>query len=190
MESAPSRGEYVGVDMRGLRRAGAGLALVVVVLGGCGGGDDDPGVGSDPAATGDSSAVPTAEPSADATDDSGGSGGDFCSDIEAAGEELQEISEDPDLTDPETALGATEETLETLQSIDPPAEIADDWSLVVSYIEGVADGLRDLDATDPAGMVQQLEELGAELEQQFAAFEEAGTRIDQYLRDECGITVE
>jgi hypothetical protein len=188
MESAPSRGEHVGVDMCGLRRAGAGLALVVVVLGGCAGGDD-PGAGADPAVTGDSSG-PTAEQSADATDDSGGNDGDFCSEIAAAGEELQDISEDPDLTDPETALGATEETLETLRSIDPPAEIADDWNLVVSYIEAVADSLRDLDATDPAGMVQQLEELGAELEQQFADFDEAGTRIDQYLRDECGITVE
>ena len=150
--------------MRGLRRAGAGLAVLVVVLGGCGGGDDDAGAGSDPAVTGDSSAVPSAEPSADATDD----GGDFCSEIEAAGEELQEIAEGPDLTDPEAALGATEETLDTLRSIDPPAEIADDWNLVVSYIEAVGDGLRNLDATDPAAMVQQLEELGAELEQQFA----------------------
>jgi hypothetical protein len=173
--------------MWGLRRAGAGLAVIVVVLGGCGGGgDDDPAAGSDPAVTGESSAVPSAEPSADATDD----GGDFCSEIEAAGEELQEIAEGPDLTDPEAALGATEETLDTLRSIDPPAEIADDWNLVVSYIEAVGDGLRNLDATDPAAMVQQLEELGAELEQQFATFDEAGARIDEYLRDECGITVD
>jgi hypothetical protein len=176
--------------MWGLKRAGAGLALIVV-LGGCGGdGDDDPGAGSDPANTADSTAAPTAEPSPDASDGSGGSGGDFCSQIEAAGEELQKIAEGPDLTDPEAALGATEETLDTLRSIHPPDEIAEDWDLVVSYIEAVADGLRDLDATDPVAMIQQLEELGAELERQFAAFEGAGTGIDDYLRDECGVTVE
>jgi hypothetical protein len=169
-----------------LRHAGVALALTVLVgLAGCGGDDEDPGGGT--AATGDGSVVPTTEP----TDDSGTPDDEgFCAEVEQIRDRLENLDSLPDAPDPEAAIGAIEESIDALRSVDPPAEIAEDWSTVTEAFEGTATGLRDLDLSDPEVLAQQLEDLAARMEQQSAEIEEAGTRIDQYLSDECGIVLD
>jgi hypothetical protein len=78
--------------------------------------------------------------------------------------------------------------VEALRSVEPPAEIAEEWSTVTEAFDDAVTSLRDLDTSDPEVLARQLEDLGDQMEQQSNAIEEAGTRIDQYLNDECGIT--
>jgi hypothetical protein len=171
--------------MRGLKGMGVVLALTVAVLSGCGGDDDNAGAGADPAATGGNSAAPT-EPS----EDSPTGVEAFCADIEAAGEALRDVTEDPEITDPQAALDTVQESLDVLRTVDPPDQIAADWATVESYLDAVATGLEGLDANDPAELVEQLEDLGNQLDDESAELEAAGARIEAYVNDECGVVLE
>lgn len=163
--------------MRGLQRAGVVLALGVLTLSGCGG-DDEPGA-SDAESTPDAtSAAPTAE----ATD---GTPADFCAEVEAARDQLDSVVDAETLVDPSAALDVVDGALETMRSIDPPAEIAEDWEAVRSFTDEMISSLDEIDVTDPVA----LEELGRELEQNAEALEAAADRVDRYIEDECGITL-
>lgn len=160
-------------------RAGVGVMLAVVLLTGCGG-DDEPGAAG-------SEATPTLEPTEDT---STATAEDFCADIETVKDRLENLENIPDVADPQAAVDTLEESVDALRSVDPPAEIAEDWSTVVGAFEDITTSLRNLDTGDPAALAEQLEDLSAQMEKQSAAIEEAGTRIDQYLNDECGITID
>jgi hypothetical protein len=164
-------------QMRGLQRTGAAAALMVVMLAGCGGGDDDPA--AEPSAP---TAVPTEDTSTDAAN------GDFCAEVEDIRSQLENVDSLPEMTDPAEAAQTIEESVDALRSVDPPAEIAEDWATVTDAFQSVVTGLRDLDVSDPEALAQQLEDLVDQMEQQSAAIDEAGTNIDQYLSEECGIT--
>jgi hypothetical protein len=164
--------------MRGLERAGAAAALMVVMLAGCGGGGDD-----DPAAE---TSAPTAVSTEDTATDA--ASGDFCAEVEDIRSQLENLDGLPDMTDPAEAVQTLEESVDALRSVDPPAEIAEDWATVTDAFQSVVTGLRDLDVSDPEALTQQLEDLVDQMEQQSAAIDEAGTNIDQYLGEECGIT--
>ena len=170
--------------MRGLRSAGAVLALSVV-LSSCGG-NDDPGAGSEPGG-----AASTAEPEQTTTSPPSDDG--FCRDIEEVVEPLRNLTNSPDLTDPMaalTALTAFGESITAIRSIDPPAEIADEWATVVSYVDTVESGLENLSADDADELTQQLEDLGNQLGDQSAELEAAGMRIRDYAEEECGIVLD
>ncbi|HET6686843.1 MAG TPA: hypothetical protein VFH02_10010 [Jiangellaceae bacterium] len=166
--------------MRGLQRAAVVLMLGVLALSGCGG-DDDPGASdADSAATDASSAEPTGEmtgetPGADS----------FCAEVEAARDQLDSVVDGETLVDPSAALDVVDDALETMRSIDPPAEIAEDWEAVRSFTEEMITALDEIDVTDPAA----LEDLGRDLEQNAEALQDAADRVDRYLEDECGITL-
>jgi hypothetical protein len=165
--------------MRGLERAGAAATLMVVMLAGCAGGDDDTGAsGAETSAT----AVPTEDRSTDAAN------GDFCAKVEDIRSQLENLDGLPDMTDPAEAAQTIEESVDALRSVDPPAEIAEDWATVTDAFQSVVTGLRDLDIGDPEALAQQLEDLAGQMEEQSAAIDDAGTNIDQYLSEECGIT--
>jgi hypothetical protein len=172
--------------MWALRRAGIGLALIVVAMAGCGG-DEGQTAGSTAA---DAGAAPTTEPSDNSLTAATGDDEKFCAEVEAAGEELQSFAHGPDFTDVDDAANALRQSRDTLQSIEPPAEIADEWSTVISYFDAAVTSFDDLDFSDPVKLEQQLEELTTLLEQGSADLEEAGTRIDAYLKDECGIVLD
>jgi hypothetical protein len=171
--------------MRGMRRIGAGTAVIVLMLAGCGDGGDDPGASATEADA--QTSAPAVEPSeetpTEAADDDG-----FCAEVEGIRDRLENLDSLPDAADPDAAIETIEESADALRSVDPPAEIADDWSTLTEAFGGVATALRDLDTSDPEALAQQLEDLADEMEQQSTAIDEAGTRIDQYLSDECGIT--
>jgi hypothetical protein len=170
--------------MRGLKGAGAALALSVV-LAGCGGDDEDPGAGSEQGAT-----TTAAEPerTTDTPDNDG-----FCADIEDVVEPMRDLADSPDITDPMAALAALTalgQSMTAIRSIDPPTEIADEWATVVSYVDTVESGLENLNADDPDELTRQLEDLGNRLEDQSAELEAAGMRISDYAEEECGIVLE
>jgi hypothetical protein len=174
--------------MRGLQRAGAGIALIVIMLAGCGGDSDDPGASG----TGDdaqTSAPTTVPPEGTATDGDG-----FCAEVEGIRDRLENFDSLPDAADPEAAIETVIETMENsvdaLRSVDPPAEIAEDWSTLTEAFDDVVTDLRNLDTSDPGALPQQLEDLSNRMEQRSTAIEGAGTRIDAYLKDECGIVLE
>ena len=166
--------------MRGLQRARVVLVLGVLALSGCGG-DDEPGA-SDPdsAATDATSAEPTEE----MTEQTPGADG-FCAEVEAARDQLDSVVDGETLVDPSAALDVVDDALERMRSIDPPAEIAEDWEAVRSFTQEMITALDEIDVTDPAA----LEELGRELEQNAEALEDAADRVDRYIEDECGVTL-
>jgi hypothetical protein len=163
--------------VRGLQRAGVALVLGVLALSGCG--DDEPGASdADSAAPDATSAAPTPEAT-------GVTPTDFCAEVEATRDQLNGVVDGEALLDPSAALDVVDDALETMRSIDPPAEIAADWEAVRSFSEEMITSLDEIDVTDPVA----LEELGRELEQNAEALEASADRVDRYLEDECGITL-
>jgi hypothetical protein len=164
--------------VRGLQRAGVLLTVGVLALSGCGG-DDEPGASDADSTTPDAT---SAAPTPQAT---GVTPTDFCAEVEATRDQLDSVVDGEALLDPSAALDVVDDALETMHSIDPPAEIAADWEAVRSFSEEMITSLDEIDVTDPVA----LEELGRELEQNAEALEAAADRVDRYLEDECGITL-
>jgi len=162
-------------------RTGAGTVLVVLTLAGCGGDDEPSTAGSEPV-TNAATAAPS--PQETATGDAEG----FCAEVEEIRERVENLETLPEVDDPESAAQAIEDSVDALRSVDPPDEIATDWKTVTDAFDSVVTDLRALDTSDPEVLVDQLEQLGARMEQQSAAIEEAGSRIDEYLAAECGIS--
>ena len=173
--------------MHGLQRAGVVLALSVSLLAGCGGDDDSDASGSDasPGEVGESpeSGSPS-EPTGDETAES------FCEEVQAAEDALTDATENLDVTDPDGAVAALDDAVEAMREVDAPAEIADEWEAIVSSTESMLDAVDELDLSDPESAAQQLEDLSTQLEEDAEALEEAGDRVDEYLSEECGITLD
>jgi hypothetical protein len=92
---------------------------------------------------------------------------DFCSDGATTLNALGTLDVDP-------ASNQFEEAVNVLESVDPPAAIADDWTAVVETLAL----LGDVESIDPETL--------ADLNQRFAELDDARARIDQYIREECG----
>jgi hypothetical protein len=101
-------------------------------------------------------------------DAAGGSGSsdDFCSDFE---ELDQRFDEDPE------AAADTVAVVDALDELDPPEEIADDYTTVIDAGRRLA----DLDPDDPAAV-----EEAQQLSEEAAA---AQGRVSDFLSTECGI---
>ena len=169
--------------MRGLQRAGVVLVLSVSLLAGCGGDDDSDASGSD-ASPGAVDESPESDSPGEPTADG------FCEEIQAAEDKLTDATENLDVTDPAGAADALDEAVAAMREVDPPAEIAEDWEAIVSFTESMLAAVDELDLSDPESAAQQLEDLSTQLEQDAAEVEEAGDRVDEYLSEECGITLD
>jgi hypothetical protein len=166
-----------------LQRAGVVLVLGgVLALSGCG--DDEPGASDADSAAPDATSEPTGVEPTGATSETPGTDS-FCAEVEATRDQLDSVVDGEALVDPSAALDVVDDALDTMRSIDPPAEIAADWEAVRSFSEEMITSLDEIDVTDPA----ELEELGRELERNAEALEDAADRVDRYLEDECGITL-
>jgi hypothetical protein len=96
-------------------------------------------------------------------DDSGDSaGGGFCDEAEPlADESLEDVA-----------------VLETVQGIEPPDEITDDWTIVVAVLEAAPDAdAADTDAAEQGADSPAIEE----------RIGEAFDNVTEYLDSECGI---
>jgi hypothetical protein len=141
------------------------FSALVLLAGACGNGDDVATVDDPPTVDDDTTT--------DDRDDVRAAPGDFCRQVEQA-EDTFDAFEDDDFDDPEIF----EEALQTLRAMDVPGEIRDDWNQLIEGLEA----LRDFDPFD--------EEAMAELEERFEGFEEANSRIVEYVRDVCGIDLD
>ena len=66
-----------------------------------------------------------------------------------------------------------EELMAAIDELEPPAEIADDWETVMGSFERFA----EFDPSDPESFDESA----------FEEMEAAGERVDEYMREECGI---
>jgi hypothetical protein len=113
----------------------------------------------------------------------------FCAQMEAAEAAFDSLeTEDFEPQVFETAL-------ETLRAITPPAEISDDWNRIVEALEEVTDLFGEIDFTDPSSFLaleedEELMQRFEDLETRFADLDEAGDRVADYVRDECGIDLD
>ena len=104
-------------------------------------------------------------------DDESGSGGggdssSFCEEARA----LDEAASNADAED----LDAMGDAIAAMRSLDPPAEIAEDWELMFESFEQVSDlSVEDMENLD---------------EDAFAEAEAASDRVTAYMEEECGIT--
>lgn len=135
----------------------------------------------------------------DATDGDGdsafGLGGDFCAQVSDADRFFSSFDDDSDIQDPAEVSEMIRQARETLDSIDPPAEIAADWNLLVGAVGELADLFERVDFSDPQALADlendpELLEEFLTIEQRFAGVEEAGDRVADYVREECGIELD
>ena len=153
-----------GIACRGLLAGTAG----VVLLAACGGGDN-----ADSASSTTAGATDAAESSAD----SGGS--DFCTQAADIDQRVEEglaglNDDDPSVPD------AFRQIAEELRNIEAPAAISSDWESLAGGLDGMADAFADFDITDPESLTA--------LDEAESRLSTASTNVENYLRDECGIT--
>jgi hypothetical protein len=96
----------------------------------------------------------------------GGSTEGFCNDIEAISADGDEFAANSDSADLETLRDQITDIVERMQALDPPAAIEDDWNQAVDAM---------VDLTNGSG--QPTEEQT-----------QAGDRVAEYLRNECGLS--
>jgi hypothetical protein len=103
-----------------------------------------------------------------------GSAATFCTGAQALYQQFSSAG----ITDPTSP--AMQEVFATAHALEPPAAIADDWSLILDQVEPVVTG--QVDASDPVVMQQLTEDAVANA----AVYERVGT----YIGKTCGISSE
>jgi hypothetical protein len=136
---------------------------VLVLLAACGGGDDDGGT----------AAGTDAAESATASD-----GSDFCTQAAGIDQRVESAMSDLEGDDP-SVQDAFRQIAEELRAIDAPEAIASDWDAMAGGLDRMAEAFADFDITDADSL--------AALEEAEGNLTSAGTRVETYLRDECGI---
>ena len=86
-------------------------------------------------------------------------------------------------SDPTSLTEQFQQTAAAMRGIEPPQEIADDWTTLAEGLDQYAAAFAQLDVDDPASastFQQQTAPLQAELTT-------AGTNVENYLTNQCGI---
>jgi hypothetical protein len=154
-------------------------AAAFVLLTACGGGSDSSAASS---STASSSTAGTTSSSA-AESSSGGDAGssEFCQQAAQLQNELQSA---PDISNPEAAVPAIQQLADAVRRLDPPQEIASDWTKVADAMEQLAQILGTTDVNDPQQAAAAQQEL-ADLQTNLTP---AITNVGNYLSSECGLT--
>jgi hypothetical protein len=154
---------------------GASLTAAVLLMTACGGSSDDESASSSSAAASSSAA----ESSSAAPE----SNSEFCTEAAQINERITNSLSQADSSN----LSENLQTIaDEIGSVDPPAEIADDWNSLAGALGKAADALQGVDLTDPDQAAQAQAELG-NLQTELG---DAGTNVEAYLRDQCGIDTE
>ena len=151
-------------------RAGLSAAAVVILLSACSGSGDDTSASS--------SSSPT---SASETSAAAQGGSEFCT--KAATVESTIASALANQSD----VAAVSQTLQTavaqIRAIDPPAEIATDWTALAGGIEQIAGAFGSIDASNPSA-VATFQQQAAALESQLSG---PAANVQNYLAKSCGL---
>jgi len=101
-----------------------------------------------------------------ASADSAGGTESFCTDIEAISADGDEFAANSDSADLDELQDQITDIVDRMQALDPPAAIEDDWNQAMEAMEALTNG-----------SAQPTEEQT-----------QAGDRVAEYLRNECGLS--
>jgi hypothetical protein len=151
-------------------RNGLSVAAAAVLLTACGGSDDD-NSSSSSSATGSSAA----ETSADAA------ASEFCTQAAAVEERIS--STFTGQSDPSTLPTVLQEATAEIRAIEPPEELASDWTTFADGVEQIA-AAAQIDFSDPQALAAFQQQVGVLQTQYGTAF----TNVQTYLAQECELT--
>jgi Mrp family chromosome partitioning ATPase len=148
--------------IRSVCRAVVAGAGAVVLLAACGGGSDDTASATasaaEPAATGDA---------------------EFCTQAATIDDRVDSALEDLDGQDP-SVPDAFRQIAEELRGITPPDAIATAWETLSGGLDRMAEAFSNIDITDADSLTA--------LDDAEGTLSSASSDVEDYLRDECGIT--
>ena len=150
-------------------RAGVSVAAAVVLLTACGGSDKNNSASS----SGKAGASETT---------AGAAGSEFCT--KAAAIESSVTSAVANQADPSSIPQALRTAVAQIRAIDPPSEIASDWSALAGGVEQLATAFAGVDLRDQ-GAVASFEQTANDLEARLSG---ASANVEKYLSDKCGLT--
>ncbi|MGH8776299.1 MAG: hypothetical protein ACRDWI_14430 [Jiangellaceae bacterium] len=127
------------------------------------------------------------EPEDDSDDPGDGDASAFCGRIAQLQAELDDPTDDADVG---VLLESMQESVERLSALEAPTEIAADWAAIIRAFESFAEAAEGIDLSGPEQSVEQMEDLLKEFDESTAALEEASSRVDAYVREECGISLD
>lgn len=159
------------------------VPAAAVLLVACSGSDED---ASPPATSSSAAEEPAPSPSPEPSEEPEApqAGSQFCTEAEAIPDSLGDSF--TDANDPDALNQGLQDAADEIRSIEPPDEIAGDWTTLADGLEQAATSLEGLDVTDPEAAAQLQAELG-ELQTQL---ETSGANVETYLREQCGIDTE
>jgi hypothetical protein len=157
--------------IRTVSRAGITVAAAVVLLTACGGSG-----GKDSSSSSSTTTAGASKTSANAA------GSDFCS--KAAAIESSVGSAVANQSDPSSIPQALQAAAAQIRAIDPPSEIAADWTALAGGVEQLATAFAGVDFTDE-NAVASFEAQASQLESQLSG---ASANVEKYLSDKCGIS--
>ena len=152
-------------------RSGISVAAAVVLLTACGGSD----------AKNSSSSSGTTSAGASTTS-ANAAGSEFCT--QAAAIEASVGSAVANQADPASIPQALQAAAAQIRAIDPPSEIAEDWTALAGGVEQLATAFAAVDLND-ANAVATFEQQASQLEAQLSG---PSANVEKYLSDECGIS--
>jgi hypothetical protein len=152
-------------------RHGLSVVAAVALLTACGGSGKDDSASS--SSTGRSSA---SETSANAA------GSKFCT--QAAAVEAHVSAAVTDQSDPASIPRALQAAVTEIRGIDPPREIARDWSALADGVEQLAAAFASVDFRDQ-NAVATFERKASDLQTRLSG---ASANVEKYLTEKCGLT--
>jgi hypothetical protein len=159
---------------RSLLRCGVLPAVTALaLLAGCSGSEDE-----QPAATSEQTSAAATTTEAEESADS-----EFCAEATTIQERITGSADAAG--DPSQLVQVFREAAQQIRAIEPPQELAQDWSALAEGAEQFATTLQDVDFSDPNALATLQERL-APLEQELTA---ASTNVQNYLVEECGMVV-
>ena len=154
-------------------RAGLTAAAAFALLTACGGGSGDNKAASTSASETTSSSAENSAPQADS---------EFCTQAQALIEALQSAFAE-ETSDPASVAQQFSQTADAMRTLDPPAEISDDWETLAGGLDQFAKAFADFDPNDPA-KASEFEQQTTQLQGQLTT---AGANVEKYLTEQCGI---
>lgn len=153
-------------------------AATALLLSGCGGDDDSSTASpSTPSSSSPASSSP-AETSADAAGSTDPAVAAFCDQAETFADSASKLQD----ATPDTVVPILRDTVSAFDAVEPPAEIASDWSVVGDALHAFSDTAGSIDVTTPDGAAA-FQQAGEQFLNVFSGPE--GTKVSDYVTGNC-----